>query len=217
LASPALTGPSSDTDTTTTVGSVFTINTSAITSGRALDIEQTTSAFTGTTVYVNVATGFSGNFLNFLVNSVSKFSVNSAGGIASTGGAAFSGTVTAGAASATTGLPRLNQVTAYLTITSGALPTISAASLATGTQVSTTRQTTLYIAATFTPGAAASATVTVALSPDNVTYTTLIVETVPQGVALDGFVRMLTVVVPQNWYVQVTPNAQASIAASVYA
>ena len=57
---------------------------------------------------------------------------------------------------------------------------------------------------TYTPTAGAAATCTVALSPDNTTYSTIEVKTVPIGTALDSFIMATQVQVPAGWYVKLT-------------
>lgn len=101
------------------------------------------------------------------------------------------------------------------TITSGALPTVQLVT-ATGAQISTTRDAETITPCTFNPGAATTATVTVALSPDNVTYSTLAVVTEPAGVALDGTILPVKVRVPAGWYLKLTANAQAVLGLTTY-
>jgi hypothetical protein len=196
------------TDSVITSGTSFLISSSSITSGVLISLAQTASAFSGTGLLMSFGTGggtFTGNFINLMRAGVAQFAVNSVG-------AAIVGTAVIAA-----NAPRISQLTPLFTITSGALPTITPAALAAGTQVIAARQVALYIPCTFTPGAATTAAVTVSLSPDNITYSTLCVETVPAGVALDNFIRMLTVIVPAGWYVQAVPNAQASVGTATYA
>lgn len=111
--------------------------------------------------------------------------------------------------------PRLDQVSPKWTITSGALPTVQLVS-ATGAQILTTRDAETITPCTFNPGAATTATVTAALSPDNATYSTLGVETVPAGVALDGTIHLVKVRVPAGWYLKLTVNAQAVLGLTTY-
>jgi hypothetical protein len=120
------------------------------------------------------------------------------------------------AATTAGGVPPMSQITAALTITTGALPTITFVS-GTATQVSTTRRVVCYLPVTFTPSAGAAATATVQLSADNFSGSTIITETVPLGVTFDGFVKTLTFEVPQSWYVKVTLNAQCSGLVATYA
>jgi hypothetical protein len=100
-------------------------------------------------------------------------------------------------------------------ITSGALPTQQFVS-GTGARLLTTRDVEAVTPVTFNPGAATTATCTVALSPDNVTYSTVGIETEPAGVALDGTVHLVKVTVPAAWYLKLTVNAQATLGLTTY-
>lgn len=115
-----------------------------------------------------------------------------------------------GAAVAATGAAQLGQTSPVGTIAAGALPTQQLVS-GTGAQLSVTRDVESHTPVTFNPGVATTATVTVALSPDNVTYSTLCVVTLPVGVALDGTILDVPVRVPAGWYLKLTVNAQAAI------
>jgi len=67
-----------------TSGAGTYLNSSSITSGQMLRLNQTASAFSGTGIYANFGVSggtFTGNFLNFLQNGSSRFSVNHRGGI----------------------------------------------------------------------------------------------------------------------------------------
>src|SRR5258706_13916387 len=91
--------------------------------------------------------------------------------------------------------PRISQLSPIFTITDGALPTLQLVS-GTGTlnPTSTTnlrRDIEAITPCTVNPGGATIATVTVAISPDNTTYSTLGVETVPVGVALDATIHLV--------------------------
>ncbi len=88
-------------------------------------------------------------------------------------------------------------------VTSGALSTISP-STGTGIQCSTARDVFLHQICTFNPTAGASATCVVAISPDNVTYSTLVTVTIPAGVTFDGTIPPIGVQVPAGWYVKFT-------------
>jgi hypothetical protein len=55
-----------------------------------------------------------------------------------------------------------------------------------------------------------------ALSPDDVTYSTLAVVTEPAGVALDGTILPVKVRVPAGWYLKLTANAQAVLGLTTY-
>jgi hypothetical protein len=88
-------------------------------------------------------------------------------------------------------------------ITSGSLSTASPVS-GTALQVDTTTDRFAMLSVTLTPTSGASATCVVAISADNVTYSTLVTETVPAGTALDSFVRGIGLQVPAGWYVKFT-------------
>jgi hypothetical protein len=98
---------------------------------------------------------------------------------------------------------------------SGSLATVSLSS-ATGAQLSTTKDVQAHTSVTFNPSAGANATCTVALSPDNVTYSTLCVWTAPLGIALDGLIWDVACVVPAGWYIKLTVNAQAVLGTTTY-
>jgi len=119
------------------------------------------------------------------------------------------------AATQAIGVPQVGQLSPLFTITSGALPTVALVSGA-GAQILTTRDAETVTPCTFNPGAATIATVTVALSPDNVTYSTLAVVTEPAGVALDGTILPVKVRVPAGWYLKLTANAQAVLGLTTY-
>lgn len=92
-------------------------------------------------------------------------------------------------------------------ITSGALPTIALSSTV-GAQVSTTRDVDLVVSCATT---SAAGTVTVALSPDGTTYSTLVVVT--PAVSLVTF--PVPVTVPAGWYVKLT-TSNATIGTGTY-
>lgn len=113
---------------------------------------------------------------------------------------------------------RLAQVSPATSITDGALPTQQLVSGA-GAQLAApgdTQDVETVTPCTFNPGAGTTATVTVALSPDGVTYSTVGVETVPAGVALDGTIHLVKVRVPAGWYLKLTANAQAALGLTTY-
>lgn len=132
-----------------------------------------------------------------------------------TGNLSVSGTVAPAAAGSGTQAPRLNQVSPAFTVTAGALPTQQFVSGA-AAQVSTSGDVEVHTPVTFNPGVATTATCTVALSPDNTTFSTLCVWTEPVGVALDGTIHDVTVRVPAGWYLKLTVNAQAVLGVSTY-
>jgi hypothetical protein len=111
--------------------------------------------------------------------------------------------------------PRISQLSPLFAITNGVLPTVQLVT-ATGAQILTTRDAETITPCTFNPGAATTATVTVALSPDNVTYSTLGIETEPAGVAFDGTIHLVKVRVPAGWYLKLTVNAQAVLGLTTY-
>lgn len=136
-------------------------------------------------------------------------------GFFTTSGAGFGGLRVPTAQTASSAA-QLGQLTPYLTINSGALPTVQLVS-GTGHQLSVGgRDIETITPCTFNPGAATTATVTVALSPDNITYSTLGIETEPVGVALDGTIHLIKVRVPTSWYLKLTVNAQAVLGLTTY-
>lgn len=136
-------------------------------------------------------------------------------GAAALAGPTFTGSVIVPAAANVNSPPRLIQLSPLLTITSGALPTVQLVS-GTGVQVSTVRDVDTYTAITYNSLIATNATATVALSPDNVTYSTLAVITKPVGVAFAGEIGMEKVRVPAGWYLKITV-AQAVLGLTTYA
>jgi len=101
----------------------------------------------------------------------------------------------------------LNQVSPKGTVTSGALPTQQLVT-ATGAQVSTTRDVETHTPCTLTN---AAGTITVALSPDNVTYSTLAVVTP----AVNASITDVVVRVPAGWYIKLTVS-QATLGLTTY-
>src|SRR5690242_20291204 len=96
-----------------------------------------------------------------------------------------------------------NQVSPVGTITSGALPTVTLVS-GTGAQLSTARDVTSYTLVT-NDDSANVASATVALSPDNVTYSTLGIVSQVAAVNDAGAVgQLVTVRVPAGWYIKIT-------------
>lgn len=90
----------------------------------------------------------------------------------------------------------LNQVSPVGTVTSGALSTQQLVSGA-GAQISTARDMETHTPCTLT---GAGGTITVALSPDNVTYSTLAVVTP----AVDASITDVVVRVPAGWFIKLT-------------
>lgn len=119
------------------------------------------------------------------------------------------------AAASPTSQALLNQVSPVGTVVSGSLATTTFVS-GTGKQISTTRDVDLYVPVTYN-ASAADATLTVALSPDNSTYSTLGVETVKFATNPEnGGIRILRVRVPAGWYVKLTA-VNATIGTGTYA
>lgn len=100
-----------------------------------------------------------------------------------------------------------NQVSPVGTVTSGALATQQLVT-ATGAQISTTRDVETHTPCTLTN---AAGTVTVALSPDNVTYSTLAVVTP----AVNASITDVVVRVPAGWYIKLTVS-QATLGVTTY-
>jgi hypothetical protein len=100
-------------------------------------------------------------------------------------------------------------------ITSGALPTATLSS-GTGAQVSTTRDVSAYIALT-ADATNNAATAAVALSPDNVTYSTLYTLSLAAAVNNTGAIVLPAHVrVPAGWYIKVTVS-HMTITSTTYA
>lgn len=109
----------------------------------------------------------------------------------------------------------LNQLSPVGTIVSGALPTVQLVS-GTGAQVLTTRDVESYTTITY-DGTNNAASVTVALSPDNTTYSTILVPTLAAAVNLTGAIaHPITVRVPAGWYLKMTA-VHASLGVTTYA
>lgn len=113
-----------------------------------------------------------------------------------------------------TDAPTLGQTSPLFTITAGALPTQQFVS-GTAAQVSTTRDVEVHTPVTMNSLVATIATCTVALSSDNVTFSTLCIWTEPVGVALAGTIIDAHVRVPAGWYLKYT-TAQAVLGLSTY-
>lgn len=112
-------------------------------------------------------------------------------------------------------LPILSQVSPLFSVTSGALTTQQLVST-TGAQVSTSQDVETYTPFT-TDGTNNIASCTVALSSDNVTYSTIFV---PQASAAVNFVGAvvipITVRVPAGWYIKMT-SVHGTIGVTTYA
>lgn len=98
-------------------------------------------------------------------------------------------------------------------ITSGALSTFNFAS-GTARQINTTRDNFVVAAITYNPTALAAATLLVELSPDNVTFTTLLTISIP-ATDVAGKTLPLTLYVPAAWWVRLTGTNASIVAGSV--
>lgn len=105
-------------------------------------------------------------------------------------------------ANTSVGVPRISQLSPLFDILSGALPTQQFVSGASAGLDANDRET--HTPVTFNPGVATTATCTVALSADDVTFSTLAVITKPVGVAFDGEIEDVTVRVPGGWTLKLT-------------
>jgi hypothetical protein len=113
--------------------------------------------------------------------------------------------------------PQLKQLSPKFDVTSGALPTQQLVT-ATAAQLAapgTTRDVEAHTPVTFNPGVATTATCAVAISPDNVTYSTLAVITKPVGTVFDGEIDDVTVRLPAGWYIKLTV-ANATLGLTTY-
>lgn len=101
-------------------------------------------------------------------------------------------------------------------VTAGALPQLAAWVSGTAQQNPVSYPITVALAIS-DDGTNNAATVAVALSPDNTTYTTLGTVTIPAGLNNLGATTVLSnVTVPTGWYVKLTIGAHASVAQSYY-
>lgn len=131
------------------------------------------------------------------------------------GSATIGGVATAAAAAAATNLPRLSQLTSALTITSGSLPNTGAWSSGTAKQNPVARQI-VVVVEVVTDGTANAATCAIAVSPDDMTYTTVGTPGASAAVNTVGAVTLLaSVILPAGWFVKLTLS-HAAVAASVY-
>lgn len=102
------------------------------------------------------------------------------------------------------------------TITSGALPQLSAWASGTAQQNPVARPITVVVVPT-DDATNNAATVAIAISPDNTTYTTI--GTWTNGAALNNLAAEIDVIpvpLPQSWYIKLTISAHASVAQSYY-
>lgn len=110
--------------------------------------------------------------------------------------------------------PQLQQVSPLFTISSGALPTVALVSGA-GAQISVDRDV-----ETVTPvtgdGTNNAATCAIALSPDNLTYSTLDTLSIAAAVNLTGALALsANIRVPAGWYLKLT-SSHATIGTTTY-
>ena len=88
--------------------------------------------------------------------------------------------------------------------TTGALATVTFVS-GTGKQIDTAHDRFLVVPITLNPSGANTATVAVALSPDNSTYSALGTTTIPSNAsAIAGQIQLVSLLVPAGWYVKLT-------------
>lgn len=118
-------------------------------------------------------------------------------------------------AAAPTDVPQIGQLSPKFGITSGALPTQQFVS-GTAALLNASQDVEVHTPVTFNPGAATVATCKVELSPDNVTFSTLVTWTEPVGVVLDGTIHDVSVRVPAGWYLKLTVSATAVLGLSTY-
>lgn len=128
----------------------------------------------------------------------------------------FTGTVTVPAAAAVGSATKLADLTSYLTLTSGALPNTGAWVSATAKQNPVARLVTVNVECVF-DGTNNAASVAIAISPDNVTFTTVGTPAVAAAINNLGASTMLVPVsLPNAWWIKLTFGAHASVAASSY-
>ncbi len=127
----------------------------------------------------------------------------------------FTGTVTVPAAAAVTSATKLADLSSYLTIASGALPALGAWSSGTAQQNPVARQITVCVEVV-TDGTANAATCAIAVSPDNMTFTTIGTPGASAAVNTTGAVTELaSVTLPNGWYLKLT-FSHCTVAASKY-
>lgn len=127
----------------------------------------------------------------------------------------FTGAVTVPQAAAVLSAAALNQLTSALTITSGTLPNLGTWISTTAKQNPVTRQ--IAVAVEFVSNATANAaTCAIAISSDNVTYTTVGTLTVSTAVNTVGALTLCdSVILPATWWIKLT-FVQGTVAASIY-
>lgn len=97
---------------------------------------------------------------------------------------------------------------------SGVLPNTAFVS-GTGRQVDTNADRQLIVPITFNPTGVVTSTCKVELSPDNVTYSTLITKTLPALAALAGLIDSVDLMVPAGWWVRLTAT-NATIGSGIF-
>lgn len=101
-------------------------------------------------------------------------------------------------------------------IVSGTLPNSGAWVSGTAKQNPVTRQITMVVEVVG-DATNAAATCTIALSPDNVTYTTIATPSIAAALNNLGALKLdVPVTLPKGWYIKLTIGANATVAASVY-
>jgi hypothetical protein len=73
----------------------------------------------------------------------------------------------------------------------------------------------LVVPVTFTPTAVAAATCTVALSPDGITFSTLVTKSYPLLLVF-SIVDEVSLLIPVRWSVKLTTNANATLGMATY-
>lgn len=127
----------------------------------------------------------------------------------------FTGTVTVPAAAAVTSATKLADLSSYLTIASGALPSFGAWASGTAQQNPVARQISVPLQMT-SDASNNIATCAVAISPDNVTYTTVATVSVAAAINNLGALALLSnVTLPNAWYIKVT-FSRIAVATSNY-
>jgi hypothetical protein len=128
---------------------------------------------------------------------------------------AHGGVISDHAAAAPTELPQIQQLSSYLTITSGALPNTGAWVSGTAQQNPIAQDITVNVVVV-TDGTANAASCTIDISPDNVTYTTIGAPGASAAVNTVGAETFLCPVsLPATWYIKLT-LVHCTVAASVY-
>lgn len=126
------------------------------------------------------------------------------------------GGATAAAANSPNNLPRLSQLTSALTIVDSTLPDLGAWVSGTAKVNPVTRQITAYVECAF-DGTANAASVVIAISPDDTTYTTVGTPSVDAAVNTVGAITVtVPVTLPAGWFIKLTIATHAAVAPSIY-